>query len=623
MSTGHLQATNLGLHVGARTLIASLTQCFAPGEVWCIAGPNGAGKTTLIGVLAGLTRPAAGEVTLDGIALAGWRAADLARRRAWMPQDTHDGFSASVLDTVMLNRFPYLSGWGWESGDDRAAALAALDLLGLGSFAARDVLSLSGGERQRVALAATLCQNAPLVLLDEPLSHLDLHHQIECLEVLTVAARERARTVIFSCHDLNLARRFATHALLLDGRGGAHAGLARDVLSAARASAAFGYPLALIRQEGHEALVPALHPFTTTDIQPPTGRPMTLTHDLPRPQPIERALEAELRRVIDTKTKPPGSLGRLEALALQMGLIQRSVKPRIERPAMIVFAGDHGIAAEGVSSYPQEVTVQMVANFLAGGAAINALSRSVGMTLEVADAGVATALPAPGLVDIAIARGGTRNFAREPAMTRDETLLAMARGAERVRHHASLGTNVIGFGEMGIANTSAAACLMSRLCRLPIDVCVGRGTGLSNEGVSHKRAVLAAALEHHPATSDPVDTLATFGGFEIAMIAGAYLAAAEARMTILVDGFITSAALLVAHAIAPCVLDYCVFAHASDEAGHRRMLEYFDAAPLLQLGMRLGEGTGAALALPILRAAAAFVGEMASFESAGVSGKSE
>jgi nicotinate-nucleotide--dimethylbenzimidazole phosphoribosyltransferase len=345
---------------------------------------------------------------------------------------------------------------------------------------------------------------------------------------------------------------------------------------------------------------------------------MSLIQDLP--QPLDRSLQAELQHIIDTKTKPPGSLGRLESLALQIGLIQRTAKPRIERPAMIVFAGDHGIAAEGVSSYPQEVTVQMVANFLAGGAAINAISRSVGMTLEVVDAGVATALPATdGLIDVAIRRGGTRNFAHEAAMTRDEALRAIGAGAARVRHHASLGTNVIGFGEMGIANTSAAACLMSRLCGLPIDVCVGRGTGLSNEGVNHKRDVLAQALERHPHSADPVDTLATFGGFEIAMIAGACLAAAKARMTILVDGFIATSALLVAHAISRDVLDYCVFAHASNEAGHARMLRYFEAAPLLQLDLRLGEGTGAALALPLLRAAAAFIGEMASFESAGVS----
>jgi iron complex transport system ATP-binding protein len=253
-----LALDHIVLRAASRTLIDGLTQSIEKGEVWCIAGPNGAGKTTLINVLAGLAKPASGSVSLDGRALASWRAAELARARALMPQATHDAFSATVLDTVLLNRFPYLTGWGWESEDDRIAARAALDLLGLASFASRDVLTLSGGERQRVALAATLCQNAPLVLLDEPLAHLDLHHQIDCLHALRDAAREHKRAVIFSCHDLNLARSFATHALLLDGKGGAHAGLVADVLTPERASAAFGYPLALIRDGAHEALVPSI-----------------------------------------------------------------------------------------------------------------------------------------------------------------------------------------------------------------------------------------------------------------------------------------------------------------------------------------------------------------------------
>ncbi|SAL62165.1 nicotinate-nucleotide--dimethylbenzimidazole phosphoribosyltransferase [Caballeronia cordobensis] len=346
-----------------------------------------------------------------------------------------------------------------------------------------------------------------------------------------------------------------------------------------------------------------------------------MQNDIPMPRALDRTLEAELRRIIDMKTKPPGSLGRLESLALQMGLIQRTTKPRIERPAMIVFAGDHGIAKEGVSAFPQEVTAQMVANFLTGGAAINALSRSVGMTLEVVDAGVATPIPIDHGYERLSLGLGTRNFAHEPAMSRELALEGIARGAARVRHHAALGTNVIGFGEMGIANTSAAACLMSRLCDVPIEDCVGRGTGLDDKGLAHKRDVLSKALALHRGEGDAIDTLATFGGFEIATMTGAYLAAACAGMTILVDGFIATSALLVASKIAPDVLDYCVFAHASDEAGHRRMLAHFDAAPLLQLDLRLGEGTGAALALPVLRAAVAFVDEMASFESAGVSNK--
>ncbi|PQV52589.1 nicotinate-nucleotide--dimethylbenzimidazole phosphoribosyltransferase [Paraburkholderia sp. BL21I4N1] len=342
---------------------------------------------------------------------------------------------------------------------------------------------------------------------------------------------------------------------------------------------------------------------------------------LPEVAPLDQSLRADLQHIIDTKTKPPGSLGRLETLARQMGLIQRSTHPTVQRPAMIVFAGDHGIADEGVSPYPQAVTAQMVANFLAGGAAINALSRVAGIELEVVNAGIATPLPSTdGLVDIPIA-AGTRNFAREPAMTPQQALAAMQAGAARVRHHAALGTNVIGFGEMGIANTSSAACLMSRLCGVPIDECVGRGTGLDNAGLAKKRNVLASALAHHGVSSDPLTVLATFGGFEIAMMAGAYLAAAEARMTILVDGFIATSALLIADALAPNVREYCVFAHASNEAGHRRMLDHFGGLPLLSLDLRLGEGTGAALAVPLLRAATAFVNEMASFESAGVANR--
>ena len=250
---------SLSLRVGARTLVEALTQTFRAGELWCIAGPNGAGKTTLLSALAGLTKPAEGRVEIDGIALAHWQPARLAQRRALMPQTIRDAFSASVLDIVLLNRFPHLGGWGWERAEDRAAAHAALAALGLETFAARDVLSLSGGERQRVALAAVLCQGAPLLLLDEPLSHLDLHHQIACLEALTRWLHADQRAVVFSCHDLNLARRFATHALLLDGRGGSHAGPVHDVLTPERASDAFGHPLVLIRDGAHEALVPALH----------------------------------------------------------------------------------------------------------------------------------------------------------------------------------------------------------------------------------------------------------------------------------------------------------------------------------------------------------------------------
>jgi nicotinate-nucleotide--dimethylbenzimidazole phosphoribosyltransferase len=349
---------------------------------------------------------------------------------------------------------------------------------------------------------------------------------------------------------------------------------------------------------------------------------MTTRYTLPTIEPLDAVdapLHASLQRTIDTKTKPPGSLGRLETLALQLGLIQRTARPRVTRAALVVFAGDHGIVAEGVSPYPQAVTTQMVANFLAGGAAINAFAGVADLALEIVNAGVASDLSGlAGLTDVPVARG-TRNFAEVAAMSRDDALSALARGAERVAAHAVRGTNVIGFGEMGIGNTSAAACLMARLCGMPIDACVGRGTGLDDAGLAHKRAVLGRALERHAQSGDAIDTLATFGGFEIAMMTGAMLAAAAARMVVVIDGFIATSALLVAEKLAPAVRDYCVFAHASDETGHRRMLEHFGAQPLLTLGLRLGEGTGAALAIPLVRAAAAFMTDMANFESAGVS----
>lgn len=232
-------AVGLTLKAGARTLLDGFTQAFRPGEIWCVAGPNGAGKTTLLATFAGLQPPAGGHVAIDGRPLSAWPPAQLAQRRALMPQQLHDAFSATVFDTVLLNRFPYLGGWGWERDGDRAAARDALATFDL------------------TALAATLCQDAPLMLLDEPLAHLDLHHQIDCLTALAAWLDAGPRTVLFSCHDLNLARRFATHALLLDGRGHAWAGPVHDVLTPERASDAFGYPLVLIRENGRDALLPA------------------------------------------------------------------------------------------------------------------------------------------------------------------------------------------------------------------------------------------------------------------------------------------------------------------------------------------------------------------------------
>lgn len=330
-------------------------------------------------------------------------------------------------------------------------------------------------------------------------------------------------------------------------------------------------------------------------------------------------LSAALDRAINNKTKPLGSLGMLETLAKQIGLIQNTDEPSIKDPAILVFAGDHGVVAEGVSAYPQDVTWQMVENFLAQGAAINVFAKQNGITLHVVDAGVNRDFgPRDGLLDRKVAPG-TRNFANEPAMTAKECDTALEHGMALA---ADLPGNVAGFGEMGIGNTTAAAALMHKLTGLPVTQCVGAGTGLSSEGVLHKQRVIEAAVEHHAAINDPLDVLATFGGLEIAMMAGAMLKAAERRKVLLIDGFIVTSALLVAAKIQPAILDYCIFAHCSDESGHRRMLDHLHARPLLQLGLRLGEGTGVALALPLLHAAVNFVGQMATFESAQVSEKS-
>ncbi len=251
-----LTVRDLTLARGSRTLVAGLGQCFLPGQIWCIAGPNGAGKTTLIESLAGLHQSWQGTIELDGRALSLWPAAALARRRAWLPQTQQDIFSACVLETVLLGRYPHLVGWGWETAEDHSATWAALDIFGLAPLATRDVLSLSGGERQRVALAAVLCQEAPLLLLDEPLAHLDLPYQIDCLQSLRSWVGSAPRTVMFSCHDLNLARRFATHALLLDGKGSAYSGLVQDILSPRLVSRVFNHPFRLWRDAEQEALVP-------------------------------------------------------------------------------------------------------------------------------------------------------------------------------------------------------------------------------------------------------------------------------------------------------------------------------------------------------------------------------
>jgi nicotinate-nucleotide--dimethylbenzimidazole phosphoribosyltransferase len=328
------------------------------------------------------------------------------------------------------------------------------------------------------------------------------------------------------------------------------------------------------------------------------------------------ALAARVQHRIDHKTKPLGALGRIEQLALQLALVQGVETPQLKDPQLVVFAADHGIAAQGVSAYPQAVTAQMVANMLAGGAVVSVLARQHGLALTVVDCGVASTLaPQPGLLTRKV-RAGTADSSQSAAMSTAECEAAVHNGHTLLR---GLPGNALLLGEMGIANTSAAALLMSRLTGLPISDCAGLGTGLSAAGLRHKISVLQAVLLRHADAHAPLQVLAAMGGLEIATMTGAVLQAAQERRLIVVDGFITTAAVAVAAALEPRVLQRCVFAHGSAENGHARWLRQLGVQPLLDLGLRLGEGSGAALAWPLLKSAELLLAQMASFDSAGVS----
>lgn len=337
---------------------------------------------------------------------------------------------------------------------------------------------------------------------------------------------------------------------------------------------------------------------------------------------VATTLSDAVQKKIDFKTKPLGSLGVLECIAAQVALIQNSLTPQMNRPTMLVFAGDHGVVKRHpVSAFPQEVTAQMVANFLSGGAAINVFSRQNNLALKVIDAGVASDVPShPDLIDAKVALG-TADYTQAPAMTADQCRLAMERVQFIVTDLYRSGCNVVGFGEMGIGNTASASLLMQQITQIPLNKCVGKGTGLDKKGVATKIAILQNAIAKNGNLKDPFEVLAHYGGFEIAMIVGGILTAASLKMAILIDGFIIGAALLVAQAMNVNVLDYCICCHRSKEQAHHALLSFMNKKPLLDLGLRLGEGTGAALAFPLLKNAVAFLNEMATFDSAAVSGK--
>ena len=339
---------------------------------------------------------------------------------------------------------------------------------------------------------------------------------------------------------------------------------------------------------------------------------------IPVPDP---ALAETVQAAIDIKTKPPGSLGRIEELALRMALAQGTEAPAADPAHLLIFAGDHGMVAEGVSAWPSEVTAQMVLNFLSGGAAANVFARTSGCAITVADAGVAAALPHhPDLRRAGISRG-TRNAVVEDAMTEEEVVGALGFGADLAIEVVRGGARVIALGEMGIGNTSAGALLGHAVAGLDLAGLTGPGAGLDQDGVGRKLAILERAAARRPGPLSPAEALEAFGGLEIAAMVGAMIGAASQSAVVLVDGFIATAAALVAVRGRPGIEPYLVYSHRSQEPGHQLLLDELGAVPLLDLDMRLGEGTGALLAIPLLRASCAMLAQMATFESAGISGK--
>ena len=324
--------------------------------------------------------------------------------------------------------------------------------------------------------------------------------------------------------------------------------------------------------------------------------------------------------IIDQKTKPPGSLGLLEIIALKIALIQDNSNLSLEKPAMFIMAADHGLAKEGVSAFPQEVTGQMVLNFINGGAAINVFCKQHSIDLKVIDCGIVRELPDhPDLIKMRIAQG-TNNMIEGPAMSSDQVKECLNNGSEVIKAIAREGSNVVGFGEMGIGNTSAASLIMSEVCNLNIEDCTGPGTGLHKEALSKKIDTLKRIKSQHK-PKNPWEIMQFFGGFEIVTMCGAMLEAAKQRMIVMVDGFIGSSAYLLAHQISPAIRHYAIFCHCSHEPGHKKMLDYLGEDALLNLNLRLGEGTGCALAYPLIVSAVRFFNEMASFSDAGVTNR--
>jgi len=339
-------------------------------------------------------------------------------------------------------------------------------------------------------------------------------------------------------------------------------------------------------------------------------------------KPLDMDAMRQARARQDTLTKPQGSLGRLEELSIQVAGITGQARPRIKDKVIVTMAGDHGVVAEGVSAYPSEVTVQMVYNFLRRGAGINVLARHIGARVVVVDMGVAGELePHPDLVNRKVAFG-TRNMAQGFAMSRAQAIQAIEAGIEVVEQELAKGMDIVGAGDMGIGNTTPSSAITAAITGAPVAELTGRGTGIDDEQLRHKIEVIERALElNQPNPDDPLDVLAKVGGFEIGGIAGVAIGAAAHRIPVVIDGFIAGAGALIAAGLAPQVKDYMIAAHCSVEIGHRLILDHLGLDPLLDLGLRLGEGTGAALGISIVEAAVKILDEMATFGEAGVSEK--
>ena len=321
---------------------------------------------------------------------------------------------------------------------------------------------------------------------------------------------------------------------------------------------------------------------------------------------------------INNLTKPKGSLGTLEDLALQIGLIQQTLSPTLQHPQNIIFCADHGIADEGVSVSPKEVTWQQTIHFTHGGGGVNFLTHQHGFGLKIVDAGVDFDLPYErGIINMKV-RKGTRNFLHEAAMTEEEMNLCIERGAEIVKHCEKEGSNILSFGEMGIGNTSPSSIWMHLFAHIPLAQCVGAGSGLNQSGINRKLLILQQAVNQYKGDGSAQDIIRYFGGYEMVMAMGAMLQSAEDHVIILVDGFIMTACMLAAMQLYPAVKDYAIFGHCGDESGHKLLLDAMDAQPLLHLGLRLGEGTGAICAYPIVDSAVRMINEMESFQKASI-----